>query len=157
MTELTAQRLREVVEYNAETGVFTRRVKRGKWPAGAVVGTAHSRGYWVITVDGKIHKAHRLAWLYVYGVWPASEIDHINRIKTDNRIANLREASRSQNTMNRANARTDNKLGVLGVSQVGSRFIARIVLDGEQKYLGMHRTIEAASLAYTSAKQEAQS
>jgi hypothetical protein len=67
---LTQERLKEVLNYDPETGIFTRAVKRHKYPAGEKAGTVEFNGYIVIRISGKTYKAHRLAWLYVYGEWP---------------------------------------------------------------------------------------
>jgi hypothetical protein len=88
---LTAERLREQLRYDAETGVFTRRVESGHACVGDVAGSVHSTGYVRIGIDGWKYTAHHLAWLYVHGVWPSDQIEHINRKRSDNRIANLRE------------------------------------------------------------------
>jgi HNH endonuclease len=90
-TKLTAERLRERLHYDAETGVFTRRVGSSNARAGDVAGSVHSTGYVRISIDGGKYTAHCLAWFYVHGVWPSDQIDHINRNRSDNRIANLRE------------------------------------------------------------------
>ena len=89
--KLTAERLRERLHYDAGTGVFTRRVGSGHARAGDMAGTIHSTGYVRISIDGGKYTAHHLAWLYVHGVWPSDQIEHINRKRSDNRIANLRE------------------------------------------------------------------
>jgi hypothetical protein len=89
--KLTAERLRERLHYDAETGVFTRRVGSGHAHAGDMAGSVHSTGYVRIGIDGGKYTAHCLAWLYVHGVWPSDQIDHINRNRSDNRIANLRQ------------------------------------------------------------------
>jgi hypothetical protein len=152
MTEktITASYLRSLLSYDQDTGDFHRVVSRNpRHPVGAVAGTQHSRGYIVIGLDGMNYKAHRLAWLHVHGEWPTGEIDHINGNKTDNRITNLRIVSRSENMVNRFRARSDNRLGVLGVTQIGGRFIARF----KNRYLGMFATPEAAHGAYQKARQ----
>jgi hypothetical protein len=89
--KLAAERLRERLRYDGGTGVFTRRVGSGHARAGEIAGSVHSTGYVRIGIDGGKYTAHRLAWLYVHGVWPSDQIDHINRNRSDNRIANLRE------------------------------------------------------------------
>ena len=89
--KLTAERLRERLHYDAETGVFTRRFGSGHARAGDMAGTVHRTGYVRISIDGGKYTAHHLAWLYVHGVWPSDQIEHINRKRSDNRIANLRE------------------------------------------------------------------
>src|ERR1700674_1345685 len=94
-----AERLRAVLLYDPETGVFTRRINRGKWKAGAQVGWLRPDGYIGIGLDYHEYLAHRLAWLYVTGEWPI-DVDHENTCRSDNRWDNLREASRSQNMRN---------------------------------------------------------
>lgn len=146
---LTAKALKLRLSYDPETGQFVRlSTLNARHRVGVAPGTAHSAGYRVIGLDGKNYKAHRLAWLYVYGEWPAGELDHINGIKTDNRISNLRIATRSENTSNRFRARADNRLGILGVSRVGNRYIARF----RDRYLGIFRSPEEAQQAYINAR-----
>ncbi len=96
---LTQQRLKEVLHYDSETGIFTWAIDRPmapKAPKGKVAGKVNSHGYFVICVDGVRHHAHRLAWMYIHGDRPI-EIDHQNHIRTDNRLANLRSTDRSGN------------------------------------------------------------
>lgn len=113
--KVTAERVREVLAYDPETGVFTWRIHRASNArAGDVAGTSDN-GYIKIWIDGRQYRAHRLAWLYVHGVWPAHEIDHINRDKTDTRIANLRPVTRKQNCENQSALRP-NTSGHRGVS-----------------------------------------
>ena len=107
---LTAEFVRTLFDYNSETGVFTRRVSRGKSPAGSIAGSCGSDGYIRIGIDGRSYRAHRLAWLYVNGFWPTSQIDHVNCIRTDNRASNLREATHGENQTNAA-AYRNNKIG----------------------------------------------
>jgi hypothetical protein len=97
---LTAERLRELVHYCQDTGVFTPRVNRGS--AGGKAGNVAPSGYRRLHVDGRLHLEHRLAWLYMTGQWPARHIDHINRCRSDNRFANLRDVTQAENNRNRA-------------------------------------------------------
>lgn len=153
---LTAERLREVLSYDAETGAFTWRIATGpNARPGMVAGTASkAEGYRTISIDGALHKAHRLAWLYVHGVWPQEQIDHINTRRDDNWIANLREATRIVNTQNQRTAHSNNKCGLLGVSErPGGRWIARIRANGSLKYLGTFRSPELAHDEYIAAKR----
>jgi hypothetical protein len=100
---LTAERLRELLHYDPDTGDFTWRTARKRIPAGAIAGTVE-RGFRRITIGGGRHgprySAHRLAWLYMTGAWPNGYLDHINRDPDDNRFANLRLATNSQNQAN---------------------------------------------------------
>ena len=100
---MTQEELHQLLDYNPETGEFfwkscpAKKIKFGQ-KAGSI---CKIHGYVLIGIKKKQYRAHRLAWLYVHGKWPYPEIDHINRVKTDNRIANLREADRSMNNLNR--------------------------------------------------------
>lgn len=109
--DLTIDRLKEVLSYDHETGDFIWLVTRGRnAPAGTKASqSVNSGGYRHIHVDGVSYKAHRLAWFYVYGVWPKLGLDHINGVKHDNRVATLREATRQQNRLNSRKWRTSHK------------------------------------------------
>lgn len=99
--DLTPERLRELLEYDPETGKFTwLRNRAFKALGGTHAGYLNSNGYLRITVDDVSYAAHRLAWLYVHGRWPDKTIDHINRNKQDNRIANLRDVTHSEQNYN---------------------------------------------------------
>jgi hypothetical protein len=103
---LTAERLRELVDYDPETGKFTwTRNRAYKALGGTAAGYLNTNGYARITIDSVSHAAHRLAWLHVYGEWPKASIDHINRNRQDNRIANLREATQSEQNANSSRAK----------------------------------------------------
>ena len=95
MEALTAARLRNLLHYDPETGIFTRRA------TGAPVGSLNDKGYIRIRLGGRDHKAHRLAWLYMTGAWPPIQVDHENRTPDDNRWGNLRAATFSQNAVNK--------------------------------------------------------
>ena len=89
---LTQARLKELFTYDPLIGTFVRRERRGSARAGEIAGTDNGCGYLQIAVDRRVYVAHRMAWLYVHGIWPPAQIDHINMIRDDNRIANLRKA-----------------------------------------------------------------
>lgn len=127
-TSLTAQRLREVLTYDAETGQFRWRVTLSRSAAaGKVAGCKHrTLGCIYIGIGGRLHKAHRLVWLYVHGVWPAKGIDHINGDHADNRIANLRETSQAENMQNLWRPHRDNRSGFMGVYQTRGKFVAKL-------------------------------
>lgn len=151
--ELTVQRLRELLDYDPETGVFTWRVRRGGAAvAGSVAGSIRDDGYRDIKVDGPNYMAQRLAWLYMTGSWPTDEIDHKNCVRADNWWENLREATHSQNTKN-ALTRRDNTSGFKGVSfyKRNSRWQARIKHAGRQRHLGYFDTAAEAHAVYRAA------
>lgn len=152
---LTQERLKELLDYDPETGVFIRKIKKGGMPAGSVAGSADACGYIVISIDGKRHKAHRLAWLWVYGELPKKDIDHINRIPCDNRIANLREVNKKQNAWN-TDMKKNNASGFLGVykHKQCARWGAKICVNRKQHYLGLFDTPEEAHAAYMRAKEK---
>lgn len=151
-SSLTAERLRELLHYEPETGIFRGRVTSGGRLAGDVAGYCSHSGYVEIRVDRRPYYAHRLAWLYVYGIWPSGGIDHRNQIKHDNRIDNLREATGSQNGAN-TGKRIDNTSGFKGVSwsKQSRRWQAHIRSHGRSKYLGLFDTPEEAHAAYVEA------
>lgn len=154
---LTAGRLRELLHYDPATGVFTWLVHRQRHRAGTVAGSPHSAGYIEIGVCGRSYLAHRLAWLYVHGEWPARDVDHRNGIKTDNRIDNLRDVTKVVNLQNRRGAAAGNVSGLLGVSKSAAkcgRWFARLQVNGRQKSLGSFDSPEAAHAAYLTAKRQ---
>lgn len=153
MATLTQDELKSLLMYDLATGVFTWRVSRPtKIKPGDVAGNVNPKGYVCIGVKGKIYRAHRLAWLYVYGTWPSNEIDHINRIRNDNRIANLREADRFINTQN-TTLQGNNTSGFRGVGWHKHRkaWRARISVKGKMKELGYYTTRDEAAEAYLKA------
>lgn len=148
---LTAERLREVLSYDPETGVFRRRFTRAaNAPAGELVRGSKQRGYLRTSVDGVEYKMHRLAWLYLYGEWPSGIVDHVDGNKTNNRAANLREATLSQNKGN-SRIHANNTSGAKGVNRSHGKWRARIQVNGKWHALGVYNTVEAASNAYQAA------
>jgi HNH endonuclease/AP2 domain len=148
-------RLRELFSYNPETGLFTRIVRqpRSKFPSGTVAGTKVTDGYTAIKIDGRVYRAHRLAWLMVYGKWP-SQLDHINRDPADNRIANLRPATPALNALNRG-PRAANRSGVAGVCNDArlNLWRATIRVNGKFVSLGYFKEREQAVAARAAAFQ----
>ena len=146
---LTQARLKELLQYDPNTGGFTWRVNRPRVKAGCNAGTLDSKQYRRISIDAKVYLAHRLAWLYMYGEWPATELDHINRNRNDNRIGNLRLADRSINTQN-CNQRVDNVSGHRGVGwhKLSQRWRARISVRNKVVNLGSFHTFDEAVQAY---------
>jgi hypothetical protein len=151
---LTAERLRELLHYDPETGVFTwvARPRSGPSRVGQRAGGAERDGYVRLKVDGGRYSAHRLAWLYVTGAWPVAEVDHINGVRGDNRFSNLREATIWQNKANQKR-HSDNAAGFKGVVWSAYGWKAQIARGGRQIYLGLFKTPEEAHAAYIGAAQ----
>jgi hypothetical protein len=150
---LTPDRLRAMVNYSRSTGEFTWAEQRtNRCPLGGAAGWTDEDGYVHIRLDGRLYLAHRLAWLYVHGEWPAGLLDHKNRNPGDNRIANLRLASHSQNHANTAK-RADNKSGFKGVcwSTAANRWRASIKYGSTVKFLGHFDDPKDAAAAYDAA------
>ena len=147
----TQESLKALYHYDPETGIFTRAVSRRRWKAGSECGTL-AGGYISINVDGTVYRAHRLAWVYMTGLEPKLDIDHINGIRTDNRWANLREANPSQNAINTPK-RKNNRCGLKGVSFDSRRGLYRARIQKEHKghWLGYFSSAAAAHEAYSAA------
>ncbi len=157
MAELTAERLRELLHYSPETGIFTWRVTRcWRTPAGTELSYRNEEGYVQVRLFRRLYRAHRLAWLYVHGVWPTRDIDHANGNRADNRIDNLREANGAINQENRRRANKNNRTsGLLGASfdRTKGRWMAQIMKAGKTIFLGYFQTPEEAHEAYVAAKR----
>lgn len=155
---LTQDQLRQVLFYDPETGVFVRRKnsrgRRKSIIAGCKPSNA-SHGYIRITINKKRYMAHRLAWLYVNGRFPEKEIDHINGIRHDNRICNLREASTMENAFNRKTP-SSNQSGFRGVSwdKVKAMWLAVCKVQGTHFFLGYFEKKIDAAKAYQSFASE---
>lgn len=145
--EITQALLQQLFNYDPETGVFTRRVRIANAVAGTVAGFRRHDGYINFQIFGKKCQAHRLAWLYVHGVWPAEELDHINGDPSDNRIANLRLATPGDNKLNRPVSKT-NTSGFKGVTLHNGKWLARIRHKGKRFELGRFDAPEMAARAY---------
>jgi hypothetical protein len=155
-SSLTQTRVRELFEYDATTGVVTRRITVGRrGPAGAVVGCLTAKGYLSVRIDGRFFLLHRVIFLYVHGRMPAAQIDHRNGIKTDNRLTNLREATEPENSQN-VKAHRDSSSGLLGVSwrESSRKWRASIGINGTHKHLGYFDSKADAHRAYVEAKRE---
>jgi hypothetical protein len=152
---ITAAELRELLIYDQHTGKFTWRVSRGTAKAGAPTGCPNSDGYPRIRISKRLYKAHRLAWLYVYGEWPPQLIDHINCNRDDNRLSNLRLADLTQNQANRPPGK-NNTSGFKGVSwrRREKRWTAEITRHGQKIQLGTFLRAEDAAEAYRKAALE---
>jgi hypothetical protein len=141
---MTADELKRVLTYEADTGLFRWLVPTNRQVVnGAVAGRKTTTGYWNICINKKRYMAHRLAWLYVYGRWPADQIDHINRNRIDNRIANLREATNSQNNSWKP-PKWRLPAGVCVKRTPSGKWEAHMTVSRQYRFLGTFSTREAA-------------
>jgi hypothetical protein len=149
--------IRELFNYDPESGELTWRVigPRSQHIAiGDPVGGVLKGGRRHMMRRGRGYYIHRLIWAYHYGKWPDGEIDHIDQDNTNNRLANLRDVPMRMNRENLRRAKANNRLGVLGVTEVKpGRFVAKIKKDGRGKYLGTFETPHEAHAAYVAAKR----
>lgn len=152
---LTQARLKEVLKYDRKTGVFTWRTRlTNRVHVGDVAGSPEGK-YLAIGIDGRRYRAHRLAWFYVHGSWPKVDTDHKNGKHRDNRVSNLRDASRSLNMLNAKRAHRDSKSGLLGVVARNSRWAAELMVGGKKRHLGVFSTPGEAHRAYLKARRHA--
>jgi hypothetical protein len=145
----TAERVREVLDYNPLTGSFVWRISPcNSTPAGSLAG-ADSEGYRLIRLDGGRYKGHQLAWLYMTGEWPSRQVDHEDTNRSNNRWGNLRLATGSQNKANMGK-RSDNTSGFKGVCwyPTTKKWRAGIGCQGKVKTIGYFKTPEEAHAAY---------
>lgn len=153
--KITRKRLIELVLYDPISGRFEWRYSRGGHIKQAEPSyTIDARGYAVMSLDGQWYAAHRIAWLWVYAKWPKGDLDHANMVRRDNRINNLREATRGQNRHNSRPSK-DNKSGTKGVTQLPSgRWMAQIQRNKKHHYLGVFDSKELAAWAYLQAAEK---
>lgn len=156
---LTQERLKELLHYDPETGVFTWRCDTRNTRAGARAGSVSKHlGYRLIKFAGPPQLEHRLAFLYMTGAWPKQQVDHINGRKTDNRWFNLRDVSDRVNKENRRKAQANNKVQLLGVSEWPSRgqkrYVAQLSVGGQRVHCSYHATPEEAHATYLEAKRK---
>lgn len=149
--------LRRILDYDPDSGIFKWKEKISrKVVVGKVAGTLNkAQNRFSIQINGKIYKSARLAFYMHYGVEPVGEVDHINMITTDNRALNLRDATHSQNGMNKGK-QSNNTSGYKGVSYHSKRgeFIAYAKLNGKMHFAGWHKTAELAATAAASMREK---
>lgn len=149
--KLTPEFALQHIDYDHETGLFTWKVGA---KAGQLIGSVRPDGYILIMIKRRQELAHRLAWMIVKGTINTPNIDHINGVRGDNRILNLREATVSQNHQNKRKASSNS--GVIGVSwcKREGKWRAYIKLDYKMRSLGYYDSPEEARAAYLKAKAE---
>jgi hypothetical protein len=153
MEKLTQKRLKEVLHYDPETGMFTRKTNCGGAKIGDIAGCINDIGYITISIDYKKQHAHRLAFLYMEGYLPEDDVDHINRIRNDNRWENLRHVSKSCNSRNLGISK-HNKSGITGVYWNGSKWCSQICIKNKTKALGTFENKTDAAQARWEAEVE---
>lgn len=154
---LTHRRLKQVLHYDPQSGLFTWRERR--WGAATrhgakrgQTGSVANGKYLMIRIDCRLYLAHRLAWFYIYKKWP-SQIDHADMDGFNNRINNLRLADDCENGSHKGR-RSDNTTGYKGVTRAWGKFQAQIKSRGKHYYLGLHKTAEEAHAAYCAKAKE---
>lgn len=149
---LTQDYLKSILYFDPLNGIFYWKIKRPNINIGQTASNIGKNGYVRISINNKRHYAHRLAWLYIYGELPINCIDHINRIKTDNRIENLRAVNKSENAQN-ASLRKNKIVELRGVAfyKNTDKYRARIRFKGKEMHLGIFQTKEQAYAAYQKA------
>ena len=149
---LSIHRLRQVLSYDPETGIFKWLVTRNQKHAGSPAGNLRLDGWRMIKVDGRFYFAGQLAWFYMTGTWATKDVDHINRNRDDNRFSNLREASRSQNAFNSRGRKSGLKWAYWNKNL--NRWQSSIRVDGKNLSQGYYDTPEEAhAAAYLAAKR----
>ena len=145
---ITQELVMSLFTYNSETGYLNRKNTSGGRLAGERVGYVELNGYRRLRIKGRQYAEHRIIWLLTFGNLPNVQIDHINRVRNDNRIINLRLANASQNQQN-IRIKRNNTTGICGVSyhKQAKKFTSSIVVDGKQIFLGLFKDIECAALA----------
>jgi hypothetical protein len=154
MDDLTQVQVRNLFDYDADTGILAHKEYRHGRTKGDVAGCQNVfNRYWYVSVSGFSYRAHRLIWLYVYGMWPSLMIDHINGDRSDNRIINLREATYADQAQNRTplEGKTSKCQGVTYYS-LPQKWVATIYKDYERIHLGYFPTEDEAAEAYRVAK-----
>lgn len=147
---ITQKYLRSILDYNPETGVFTRKRRddvRPEWNtrwAGKVAGNKHNQGYIELSINNKKYLAHRVAFVFTYGYWP-NEVDHINGVRDDNRIINLREVTSSENkkNMKRAKNNTSGRTGV-HYDKINKKWRASAWCNNKEYFAGRFKTKDEA-------------
>ena len=138
---VTQERLKELLDYDSNTGMFRRKASRGGRLKGTIAGTEHGNGYWKIRIDGRTYFAHRLVWLYITGKWPKNQIDHIDHCRYNNRFENLRAVTHQENGKNQK-LRTTNTSGAMGVSwdKTRNKWAVAIKIKSKLIHLGRYKT-----------------
>ena len=149
----TQDQVRALFDYK-DGGLYWK-TPRNKIRVGDRAGHTNKRGYRKIKINSNCYQEHHVIWLWHHGTWPKDQIDHINRIRDDNRIENLRECSNAENHQNRKLS-PKNTSGQTGVywSKVANKWHSRITLNNKRIHLGFYDNLEDAAAAYLVAKKQ---
>lgn len=152
--EVSALELQSLLAYDPQTGIIT----WGKNPprsvkSGGIAGSPTNTGYIRVTVYGRDYQAHRIAWAMHYGEWPKNVLDHINGIRSDNRISNLRLSSDRDNQCNQIKHRNGGLVGATKVVGCKNRWKAKIKINGVCVHIGSYSSEKEASTAYLERKR----
>lgn len=156
METLSVEEVRRLFDYIPETGKLIRKVRTSnRIKVGDEAGQKNTTGHLQCRVNGRLYLVHRIIWLFVNGIFPAGEIDHIDGDKTNNRICNLRDVSHTENMQNLKTAQSNSKTGLLGASphKITGKFAATIRVKGKKIHLGLFETADQAHAAYMNAKR----
>lgn len=153
--EPTVEKLKELFEYCPKEGTVIRRITVGSAKKGSVVNSLNSKGYLRVGIDNRRHSLHRVIWALAYGYWPKNEIDHINGIKTDNKLENLREVTGAENQRNRKTG-VNNTSGCVGVTwhKKAGVWQAQIKTPEKYIYLGSFSDLDDAIAARKDAEKK---
>lgn len=151
---LTLERLKEMLHYDPNTGVFKRLISAGNTAVGSVAGNPNGDGYLKLNIDGNTYLCNRLAWLYMTGKWPEFQVDHHDTVKSNNRWLNLRDLPQAKNAQNRREARIDSTSGLLGVQKTRTGWTSSIQVDGKRHWLGAFKDPQSAHEKYVEAKRK---
>ncbi len=152
---VTHEMVRDQFDYDPIAGLLIRKSNgvNGKY-AGKPAGNIHSCGYRYVKIFGRLFRYSRVVWMWNYGSWPVNEVDHTDGAILNDRIENLRDATRAENTRNRI-ANRNSACSFKGVQlrryPIGTRYIATIGVAGKVKYLGFFNTAEEAAKMYDAA------
>jgi hypothetical protein len=149
--ELTVDELKALLTYDPITGDFRWNLTPKRTSLSRVAGCVDTIGYLIIRIRGKGYKAHRLAWLYMHGEWPKQCLDHINGVRSDNRMENLREVSTRENSQNKGRHRAGKAAGITAPCRNHPKWTASIMIKGKSTYLGSFLTEQEAHEIYSQA------
>lgn len=150
---LSPGRVKELLRYDPDTGVFVWLVSGHGVRAGDRAGTITKQGYVQLSIDGVRYRANRIAWLVMTGEWPGGIVDHRDGVRANNRWRNLRDTTHLVNMQNRTGPNCGSSTGLLGVTRSRGKFQAQIQANGRDVFLGRHESPEEAHAAYLDAKR----